>query len=331
MISAQNLEIRLNDDFINTMEIGDDTVRGIAELNNKFYVIFQDKDLIRVFDDRYKVLKDIAVKDLTDPWFIDACPQNNCLYITDRGRQCIVKVHDLDGETSVDMWKTKIGEPYKLSVISGGRVLIPIWPASLEVYDSHCQLEDTIVLPDDIREPCHAVEADKGSYILGHGDKKSDTHRVCKITYSNRRGCEVVWTYGNQRGNKIDQLNRPRNIAIGDRGRVFVTDEGNKRLVLLDKNGNRLNTEVTSITPERLLYSKSVDRFLVGHYGSVSQYVVDEERKTEQFYYMYLLLRNKLSAAIKSKPNIINYSHSSKMFAHELTTYVMPTINFICE
>lgn len=301
------------------MEIGDNTVRGIAELNNKFYVIFQDKDLIRVYNGRYEVLKDIPVENLTEPWFIGACLQNKCLYITDKGRECIVKVYDLDGDTSVDMWKTKIGEPYKLSVISGGRVLIPIWPAGLEVYDSQCQLKDTIFLPEDMREPCHAVESDKGSYILGHGDKKSDTHRVCKITYSNRRGCEVVWKYGNQRGNKIDQLNRPRNIAIGERGRVFVTDEGNKRLVLLDKNGNRLNTEITSLTPECLLYSKSIDRLLVGHYGSVSQYVVDEHRKTEEFYYMYFLLRNKLSAANKSKPNIINYSQISKMVAHELT------------
>lgn len=267
----------------NPIPIGEHIVSGMAELNNKLYIVMHEHSSIRVFDckNSFKELSPIGTgsdqsgNSLSDPWFMGACPINNCLYITDRKRKCVIKFAIQD--KNPEIFKSDLGDPFRLSVTSDGRILIPIWPSGLEIYSTDGSLYESIPLPSDMLEPYHAIQVKEGAFIVSHGDKKSELHRVCQVRWSKRKGSRIVWSYGYERGNKEHQLNRPRNVVTDGKGRIFVTDEGNRRIIQLDGDGYLLGKlEKLSKTPERMFYYSSVDEILVGGYGSIDRYFRDE-------------------------------------------------------
>lgn len=255
------------------MDIGDLVVRGIAELDGRLNVIFQEKNFIRIYKAvaPFEKESDKIREDLKDPFFIAACKDNSCLYITDKELKKVLKV---DRHYTANEWDMLLEEPYRLSVISKGRVLMPKWsPPSLEIYDTNGSNLKVISLPSEIIEPWHAVEMSEGVFAVSHGDKTSPHHRVCMITCNADSSIsELTLTFGDERGgyNNDSQLNRPRNLAIDEHGRVIIADAGNMRVVVLDAGWKTFASVKTTITPERICYCRESKQIFIGYFGTIT-------------------------------------------------------------
>lgn len=249
-------------------------VRGIAELDDRLYIIFQDKPNIRVIADleTFEQKKDILVDMMEDPWDLESCDQSQCLYVADRKPGCIWKV-DPFSKAKPEKWMVGLKKPHKFSVISGGRIAIPKWPSSIEILKSDGTPVETIELPTDMLEPYYVLETARKTFVVAHGHQKSADHRACEIAKKAEDNSEWVihWSYPESDSDKINNIDI---LATDNEGRIFVTDQNNLRIIILSGSGLKLDEIHTKTLPYRLCYARNNRLLLVGRYGAISVYKV---------------------------------------------------------
>lgn len=103
----------------------------------------------------------------------------------------------------------------------------------------------TIGEPGGAREPGYLFQpndvyvAPNGDIFIGEGHANSEgsTARVLKF---NSEG-EFLMDFG-QLGSGPDDFMQPHSLAMDSKGRLFVADRSNNRIVIFDQEGNRLDT-----------------------------------------------------------------------------------------
>lgn len=256
-------------------------VRGIAALKGKIYIIFQDSSFIRVIGNTEEFVKedDIQLRGIKEPWSLEAHVNDDYLYIPDRKNQCIWKVTVTSDAKGLTKRICELHNPYKFSVASGGRLVVPItWPNSLQIRKSDGSIEKTIALHQDIIEPYYALETSRETFVVAHGHETSPRQGVCEVRPTEQGQCLVEWSF--PRDGELDKIENIDQLAMDEDGRIFVTDQNNGRILLLDKDGKKVCESKTEKLPYRLCYAIEKKQLLVGHRGAVSVYTLETvERK----------------------------------------------------
>jgi sugar lactone lactonase YvrE len=88
-------------------------------------------------------------------------------------------------------------------------------------------------------QPNDVLVAPNGDIFVaeGHSSAAGSTARILKF----RKDGTLITTWGTL-GSGPDQLNQPHALAMDSRGRLFVGDRGNNRIVIFDQGGKILDT-----------------------------------------------------------------------------------------
>src|SRR6218665_1370361 len=137
----------LSFELVSSLETGtDNSIWGVAYLKNLIYLLSKNTKLILAFDAKvpFQMLKTIQVPQIASPRDLAACEMHNCLYVVDDYRRHVWKV--TCAVITFNYWLSGIGDPFKISVTKGGRVLIPRKgrPCTIELMRSDARLEKTI-------------------------------------------------------------------------------------------------------------------------------------------------------------------------------------------
>ena len=108
-------------------------------------------------------------------------------------------------------------------------------------------------------QPNDVLVAPSGDVFVaeGHSSSPGSAARVLKFT----RDGTLIKTWGTF-GNGPDEFNQPHALAMDSRGRLFVGDRGNDRIVIFDQHGNRLDTWYQFSRPSGI-YIDANDRIYV--------------------------------------------------------------------
>ena len=271
----------LSINFIET--IYEENVRGVIKLRNEIYIICRSK-VIRVYEDRipFRFQKEIEVQESSYLIDIVSSEKEMCLYISDSWGKCVWKIaREFDGQHKVINWMTTEYEPWTLSVSSDGQLLVVSASSSLlMIYGSDAALCRSIQLPTDIRDPFHAVETSIGSFIILHQwvEKEEDTETtlcgrtIWVVSELCRDGQTVTRRFIPRDGTQ--QLNDPKYLSLDSDDQVFVADQRNSRVILLDSDltwnqiicPTKEEQETIIGRPYRLCYDKEKKQLLVGGY-----------------------------------------------------------------
>ena len=246
-------------------------VSGVAYSDNKIYTLQDGPKSLHVYGDRepFALQKSIQINEVQDPEDLAYSNSSNCLYITDKGEQCIWKI-DLRND-QVTKWLRQISQPYRLSVSTEGHVLIlkesnSFW--YIEIYRSDAVLQRRLQLPNEILEPQHAILSSTGDFIIAHFTVLWSSSGLSKLSSD---------------GHIVNRF-IPRNVAeqfIHLNHLAF--DSVYKRLFALDINGNKvtlldadltwsqtiLSMEKHGIsTPTRMCYNPGKSQLIVGMWCS---------------------------------------------------------------
>ena len=152
-------------------------VMGVAQCDNKLFVVCKESDTIEVFGRDNKQQTNITVTGLKYPRGIVSCNDTNQLYIADYyPSDCVWRV-SLDGQ-HVDKWltnrsiSTTYWSPWSLSLTS--RRLLVTSVGSLLLFGSDGVQQKHISL-SHMEELCHAVETSHETFIVCHYDRLCTT------------------------------------------------------------------------------------------------------------------------------------------------------------
>jgi sugar lactone lactonase YvrE len=108
-------------------------------------------------------------------------------------------------------------------------------------------------------QPNDVLVAPNGNIFVaeGHTSSPGSTARVFKFSKQGK----LIKTWGSL-GSGPDQLNQPHALAMDSKGRLFVGDRGNDRIVIFDQNGKILDTWYQFSRPSGIAIDKN-DRIYV--------------------------------------------------------------------
>jgi sugar lactone lactonase YvrE len=108
-------------------------------------------------------------------------------------------------------------------------------------------------------QPNDVLVAPNGSIFVaeGHASSPGSTARVFKFSKSGK----LIKTWGSL-GSGPDQFNQPHALAMDSKGRLFVGDRGNDRIVIFDQDGKLLDTWYQFSRPSGIAIDKR-DRIYV--------------------------------------------------------------------
>jgi len=222
-------------ELIHKLKTGSSDVFGVTSLQNKIYVLRKKSVSIYSNENPQEPLTNIKLQNAITPFDICACKKSLALYITDyanyhkehKEKHCIWKI-TVSGH-KVCRWYCGVGEPYTLSVNSAGNVILlrseeNSQQIALEILSDKAELIHIICLPDEIKDPEHALETSIGSYVICHMRNGDNIWTVSEV---NRNG-EIV-----RRLKGTEQLSEPKHLAMDAEDRVFVADWGENRVAVL--------------------------------------------------------------------------------------------------
>ena len=137
----------------------------MARLHDKLYLLSKSI-FIRRLEYPFTSVGEIGTPDIKSPHTIVSCSKTSCLYIYDKGADCIWKVSIPDHRLS--MWLDKVQEPGALSVTSNAELLMlkNSKPICLEVYNEHAILVRRLKLHASIHSVSSIYETPSGKYFL---------------------------------------------------------------------------------------------------------------------------------------------------------------------
>ena len=175
-------------------------VYGIAQLGTELFVCTEDSERVAVYDvNTYSETRHVTVPGMRQAYGLAACKQNNCLYISDEGSNCIHRV-DLSN-SSCSKWSLNAA-PRGVSLTRAFNLLVTL-PQSIEEYTTSGSLIRSIKLDVSIDDSRHAIELFSGQFVVCH--QGSTQHRVCVVDTAGR----IVHSYGGPKGSSAGQLDAP--------------------------------------------------------------------------------------------------------------------------
>lgn len=173
--------------------------------------------------------KTIAAPELSTPYSLTACEQNNCLYISDERLQHIHRVN----LSNVVVYKWPVnGQPYGISVTRNNLLLVTINNLNtnnlllvtinnlnkLREYTTEGVLQREISLDASITNIRHSILLPDGNFVVDHttGMDMAGTQRVCIVNASG----SIIHQYGGATENLIT----PCGMAVDKDGYIYVCD-----------------------------------------------------------------------------------------------------------
>ena len=186
-----------------------------------------------------------------------ACDFSNCLYAA-RQSDSICKFA-LDQNNTLYSWSVG-SNPRGLSVTSSHNLLVATTGDNcLSEYSTDGNLIRQISLqPDGISNPLYAVQISKDQYAVTH---HGPTHQFSIVGSDG----QLIRSYSGNAGD----LSEPRGIAADERGRVFMADQSNNRIVVISCNSMSarlllLPPDCTLDGPYSLHYDSANKRLYIG-------------------------------------------------------------------
>ena len=285
----------------------DEKVKGVTILRQEICVLCLNKatspHAIRVFQNRnpFPLIANIDIGLVKDPVDIGSSDDENFFFVIDSKEKCVWKVERQTGDYHKFLQLPFIHFfrwPSTLSVSCDGKQLLMLTHYSLVVYGalrSEEAAQEELKLPSDIIDPRQAVETSSGHFIVLHvlekdvdvpagstEEEKQLIFVVSKVIKDEDKKTKVVLRFIPQ--NKTQELNRPCYLALDSDDQVFVADEYNNRIILLDSDLSwvRIICPIDDgpriVALNKLCYDK-VERQLIvvtGAYGrEVSIYRID--------------------------------------------------------
>jgi len=220
----------------------------VTQLHDVVYVVCQWSSTITRFNaTTHQPLTGIDVKDLRSPWDIVACERTSQLYVADD--ECVWRVSS-DG-TDIKHWLPKSPDvtfkPFTLSVTST-RLLVTSWrTCQLRQFDADGDELRRVQLPDHM-EPRHAVESPTRTFIVGLYNTQLEQCQVVEVN----TGGEVLRQFS---GSRLTSLGRTLHIAVDSHGNIFVADDDNRHILLLN---NHLSLRRVIIDEHQLNYKQPI-------------------------------------------------------------------------
>lgn len=252
------------------------TVRGIAVLDDEIFVALDNQSHVAVYDSHtLTATRNISIPGWRSTRCIVVCGCSKALFIVDWKLESIHKV-DL-ASNNVTLWKTgEIYMPEGLSLTTENRLLATVWlnghdgESRLVEYTSEGHPIREIVLDISIRYAFQTLQLPNKQFIIAHGDSRSSIQRICVI---NEEG-QIINCFGGEEGRGEGRVSGPYSIVQdSSRKRVFVADCWNNRIIILDTNVTyigQLQTPVGLRYPYRLHFDASTDQLLVGEFNTAS-------------------------------------------------------------
>ena len=218
--------------LVHTMSDGE-PVAGVTSLGEEIYLLRRKDsgtDQVEVYDvTSYRLLRCLTVPNAIRFIDITSCANLLCLYISDPSVKCI---HRLDLHGNAEQWPVS-DPPTGLSVNANHNLIVTCRQVGkIKEFSPRGELLRDVILPDDVTNPCHAIQLTSGQFIVCHGStaRNDRVHRVCKISSDGRH---VVQSHGGHRGSYTGQYDVATHLAVDDNEFVFVVDFGNRRVTLL--------------------------------------------------------------------------------------------------
>jgi len=249
----------------------------VTQLHDVVNVVCAGSSTIRRFNATTRQpLTDVDVKDLSLPWDIVACERTSQLYVADIdwNKECVWRVSS-DG-TDIKHWLPKSPDdtfkPSTLSVTST-RLLVTLRDTrQLRQFDADGDELRRVQLPDHMR-PRHAVESPTGTFIVSLGNTQLEQCQVVEVN----TGGEVLRQFS---GSRVTSLVDTTHVAVDSHGNIFVADEVNHHILLLDDHLSLRRViidehQLNYKRPVRLCYREDKGQLLVAlHRGAVAVFDV---------------------------------------------------------
>jgi len=272
-------------------------VMGVTQLHNVVYIVCHGSSEIIRFDAvTHERLTDIVVKDLSRPLDIAACQQTAQLYVADTLPAYYTGDDDDDdaaaaaaAAAALCVWRVSsdgdyvkrllpkspsdIFSSHTLSVTSSRLLVTSRAIKQLRQFDTVGDELRRVDLPDDMT-PLHAVESPTGTFIVSHHNTQLK-HEQCQVSEVNTGG-QVLRQFS---GSRLLPLGGTPHIAVDSQGNIFLADEGNGCILLLDSqltlrrviiDEHQLNCKA----PQRLCYIEQSGQLLVGFERDVAVFDV---------------------------------------------------------
>ena len=245
--------------FVQTIQKSDGAVTGIVALNGLLYVSYWDVQQIAVYrtfqrqqnlhftcqncrsqTDTFQCsqcvpqirVHKLLVQCSPKPRNMVGCAVNNCLYISGDNTNCIHKVA-IGQNNTLSSWSTACGNPHMLSVTSSHNLLVALSGVNaLYEYSTDGELIRQIRFADPlfqsagISSPVHSVQLTNDHYaVVHHGP--TGLHQFSVVSSDG----QLVQSYRGDMGMMIE----PRGIAVDQVGRVFVADQNNNRILVINR------------------------------------------------------------------------------------------------
>jgi len=258
-------------------------VLGVTQLHDVVYIVcFMCSTILRFNATTHQRLTDINVVDtnvgdIRLPWDIVACEQTSQLYVTDFGGKSVCRM-SADGADIQHWWSDFSSDvcqrfqPRTLSVTSTGLLMTSDRTKQLLQLDAGGDELRRVQLPDDMT-PRHAVESPTGTFIISHDNTQL---WQCRVSEVNTDG-KVLRQFT---GSRLSSLGWTHHVAIDSHGNIFLADNRNGQILLLDAHLKLRRVivdrhQLTYKRPYRLCYREPTGQLLVGLGNQYSVLVFD--------------------------------------------------------
>jgi sugar lactone lactonase YvrE len=211
-------------------------------------------------------------KDGTSIWVAERCGQNSCI----GSNLAPILKFDKNGNLVKAFGEGMIQVPHGLYIDRDGNIWTTDWasPGGAQngaVRDStkghqvikwspDGKILMTLGKPGGAREPDYfwqpnavAVAPNGDIYVAeGHSDAPTANARILRFTKDGK--FKDAW---GKRGNGVGELLQPHALAFDSKGRLFVGDRSNNRIVILDKDWNILDTWYQFSRPSGIFIDKN--------------------------------------------------------------------------
>ena len=206
-------------------------VWGVTLLAGEVYVLRwkeRRSDQVEVYDiTTYHLQRCLTVPNARGFTDMTSCEHYCCVYIGDPFDKC---VHSLNLHGVTTRWAVR-DEPAGLSVNAAHNVLVTCpRVCKIKEFSSNGGLLRELTLPVVVVNPVHAIQTRSGHFVVCHGGRDDQVHRVCTVSVD---GCHIVYSHGGYRGSETGQYSFPGHLAVDDDEFVFVADSENRRVTLL--------------------------------------------------------------------------------------------------
>ena len=213
---------------VHTLPKGD-PVWGVTSRDNEIFLVRdKERDQVEVYNViTYRFLRCLTVPNIRGFTDMTSCEHYHCLYIGDDIVEC---VHRIEVTGTATQWPVN-DVPEGLSVNAEHDVIVTCPVVNkIKEFSSHGALLRELTLPNVVISPWHTIQSRSGQFVVGHSKFCAEVHRVCVISADDRR---IVHSHGGQWRPGSGQYYMPCHLAVDDSERIFVADNGNRRVMLL--------------------------------------------------------------------------------------------------